>query len=269
MSGWLQRGGWRESTDFGSRDRAGAGGRCRGPGGGVREGGRPPPRRVALNGEAPLGERAVEGRGDDDGTAGVDPGAETARARGRGPDGRVATARPDPLTREFVAPGSPRIAPGTDRRRPVGSMVVGVHDGMDDQDRGSVRAAAKRGDPPGRGHLVGCRVAANRRRHEMWPAPCGTGQRFRRDGAMGYSTATSGIDGASPGRMRPSNVREDGETSGARTAPRPWLSPYPVATHSPDRALSYSLPTTWASTCDISSWGLNSTILIASSTVTV
>lgn len=43
----------------------------------------------------------------------------------------------------------------------------------------------------------------------------------------------------------------------------------PVAIHSPDRALSYSLPTTWASTCDIWSWGLNSTILIASSTVTV
>jgi hypothetical protein len=33
--------------------------------------------------------------------------------------------------------------------------------------------------------------------------------------------------------------------------------------------LTYSLPTTWASTCDIWSWGLNSTILTASSTTTV
>ncbi len=31
----------------------------------------------------------------------------------------------------------------------------------------------------------------------------------------------------------------------------------------------YSLPTTWASTCDIWSWGLNSTILTVSSTTTV
>jgi len=37
----------------------------------------------------------------------------------------------------------------------------------------------------------------------------------------------------------------------------------------PDQADSYSLPTTWASTSDISSWGLNSTILTASSTTTV
>ena len=33
--------------------------------------------------------------------------------------------------------------------------------------------------------------------------------------------------------------------------------------------LVYSLPTTWASTWDIWSWGLNSTILTASSTTTV
>ena len=32
---------------------------------------------------------------------------------------------------------------------------------------------------------------------------------------------------------------------------------------------SYILPTTWASTCDIWSWGLNSTILTASSTTMV
>ena len=38
---------------------------------------------------------------------------------------------------------------------------------------------------------------------------------------------------------------------------------------SPDRARLYSLPTTWVSTCDIWSWGLNSTILTASSTTTV
>ena len=42
-----------------------------------------------------------------------------------------------------------------------------------------------------------------------------------------------------------------------------------IAMSSPIWALSYSLPTTWASTCDIWSCGLNSTILTASSTTTV
>jgi len=43
----------------------------------------------------------------------------------------------------------------------------------------------------------------------------------------------------------------------------------PFAISNPGLVRFYSLPTTWASTCDIWSWGLNSTILTASSTTTV
>ena len=46
-------------------------------------------------------------------------------------------------------------------------------------------------------------------------------------------------------------------------------SPTGIAWSLPTKPLSYSFPTTWASTCDIWSWGLNSTILTASSTTTV
>jgi len=87
MSGWLPRGGWRESAYSRwsrlCRPRHRPRGRgCRSrPGGWVGEGGRPPPRPVALDREAPPRECAVEGRGDDDGRARLDPGPAAAGAR--------------------------------------------------------------------------------------------------------------------------------------------------------------------------------------------
>ena len=90
MSGWPRRGGWREGTGFGSRH--GPGARCcsRRCCGRLREGGRPPPRAVALDREAPPGECAVEGRGGDHGTARLDPGTAVAGARGCSAEGRIA-----------------------------------------------------------------------------------------------------------------------------------------------------------------------------------
>ena len=110
MSGSKPRSGWHEGRDsswwtprsprsqasprhprrcdlarHGPRGRGGRRGpRCR-----VGEGGRAPPRPVALDREAPPGERAVQGGGDNHGTARVDPGAAAARSRGC-PDGRLA-----------------------------------------------------------------------------------------------------------------------------------------------------------------------------------
>jgi len=55
----------------------------------VGEGRRPPPRPVALDREAPPGERAVQGGGRDDGAAGVDPGAAAAGAGGLGSPGQL------------------------------------------------------------------------------------------------------------------------------------------------------------------------------------
>jgi len=52
------------------------------PGRRVGEGGRPSPRAVAFDGQAPPREREVEGGGGDDGAAGVDPCPAAAGARG-------------------------------------------------------------------------------------------------------------------------------------------------------------------------------------------
>jgi hypothetical protein len=57
---------------------------------------RAPPRLVPVDGEARPDERAVEGRGDHNRAAGVDPGAAAAGARGNGSDGRIAIRSRDP-----------------------------------------------------------------------------------------------------------------------------------------------------------------------------
>ena len=58
------------------------------------EGGGPPPRPVALDREAPPGERPVQGGRDDDCAARVDPGTSAAGARWRGAGRRIGSAFP-------------------------------------------------------------------------------------------------------------------------------------------------------------------------------
>jgi hypothetical protein len=88
MSGSRRRGGWRERTPrcaprHGSRGSGGRSGSHRRIG----EGSRSSPWLGALDRQAPLGERPVEGRGDDDRAARLDPRPSAGRARWRGPSG--------------------------------------------------------------------------------------------------------------------------------------------------------------------------------------
>jgi hypothetical protein len=64
----------------------------RGPRRRLGEGGRPPAGTIPLDREASPGEGAVEGRGDDDGPAGVDSGGAAAGARRRSSGRQVAAA---------------------------------------------------------------------------------------------------------------------------------------------------------------------------------
>ena len=113
-------------TGSGRRDGARApGGRGR-PGGRFREGGRSPAGPVALDRQAPPGERAVQGWSDDNGPACVDPRRAAARARGH--------ARRTPLRRRTPCTGVvlphdvsavPRLDPGLGASLPaVGQVLV-------------------------------------------------------------------------------------------------------------------------------------------------
>lgn len=89
-SAWHESASTRRSSLRRSRDRPRSQRRCRGHRRWIGEGGRSPPRPVALDGEAPPGERSVQGGGDDHGATRVDPGASVARGRGHGPIRRIA-----------------------------------------------------------------------------------------------------------------------------------------------------------------------------------
>jgi hypothetical protein len=83
----------------------------------VGEGGRPPPRPVALDGEAPPGEGPVEGGGADHRAARVDPGPAPARARRHGAIRRLGVGAQGRHPRQCRHAKSPSSAVGVRRRQ--------------------------------------------------------------------------------------------------------------------------------------------------------
>ena len=99
-------------------------GRRGGPGDRLGEGGRPPPRPVALDGQAPSGERPVQGWRGDDGAARVDPGDAAARAGGDGAGGRVALWSTRSRRNPSWADGTTLSASGALGRRRIRSAAI-------------------------------------------------------------------------------------------------------------------------------------------------